>query len=240
MSPSSTRSSTPVTVTVCGTFQSAAVNVRFAAETLPSVVSLEATGMTTSTVGWLVRTTVKLAVPPASVVPRPATGVTVMPASSLSALVTATSAGSIVAKIGSAEAGAPTATLYAMSPSSTASSAPVTMTVCGVFQSAAVNVRLVAETVPSVVSLEATGITTSAVGWLVRTTVKLAVPPASVVPRPATGVTVMPASSLSALVTATSAGSIAAKIGSAEAGAPTTTLYAMSPSSTASSAPVTM
>jgi hypothetical protein len=74
MSPSSTRSSTPVTVTVCGTFQSAAVNVRLAAETVPSVVSLEATGMTTSAVGSLVRTTVKLAVPPASVVPRPATG----------------------------------------------------------------------------------------------------------------------------------------------------------------------
>jgi hypothetical protein len=41
---------------------------------VPSVVSLEATGMTTSAVGSLVRTTVKLAVPPASVVPsrRPA------------------------------------------------------------------------------------------------------------------------------------------------------------------------
>jgi hypothetical protein len=40
--------------------------------------------------------------------------------------------------------------------------------------------------------------------------VKLAVPPASVVPRPATGVTVIPAPSLSALVADTSAGSIAA------------------------------
>ena len=39
MSPSSTKSSTPVTVTVCGTFQFAAVNVNEAAETVPSVVS---------------------------------------------------------------------------------------------------------------------------------------------------------------------------------------------------------
>jgi hypothetical protein len=52
--------------------------------------------------------------------------------------------------------------------------------------------------------------TTSAVGWLRSTTEKLAVPPASVVVRPATGVTVTPAASLSTFVTATSAGSIAA------------------------------
>src|ERR1041385_9218988 len=110
----------------------------------------------------------------------------------------------------SAVVGAPSTTLYAMSPSSTASSAPVTVTVCGRFQSAAVNVRLETELEPSVASLDATGMTTSAVGWLVRTTGKLAVPPASVVPRPATGGTVMPAPSSSALVTATSAGSTAA------------------------------
>ena len=106
--------------------------------------------------------------------------------------------------------GTPSITLYAMSPSSTWSSAPVTVTVWGTFQLAAVNVRLAAGIVPSVRSLEATGMTTSAVGWLFRTTVKLAVPPASVVPRPATGVTVMPAPSLSVFTSATSAGSIAA------------------------------
>src|SRR5437867_1673396 len=93
IAPSCTRSSTPVTVTVCGTFQLAAVNVRPAAETAPSAALLDATGITTSAVGWLFNTTVKLAAPPASVVARPAVGVTVMAAASLSALVTATSGG---------------------------------------------------------------------------------------------------------------------------------------------------
>src|SRR5438552_18016094 len=57
MAPSCTWSSTPVTVTVCGAFQLAAVNVRVDALTMPSVASLEATGITTSAVGWLFRTT---------------------------------------------------------------------------------------------------------------------------------------------------------------------------------------
>ena len=43
---------------------------------------------------------------------------------------------------------------------------------------------------------------TFAVGWLVSTTVNVAVPPASVVTRPVVGVTVMPAVSLSMFVTA--------------------------------------
>ena len=84
-------------MTVCGTFQLAAVNVRVAAEATPSVGSLEATGMTTFAVGWLLSTTVNEAWPPASVVARPLTGVTAMPAASLSAFTTATSAGSIAA-----------------------------------------------------------------------------------------------------------------------------------------------
>ena len=40
-------------------------------------------------------------------------------------------------------------------------------------------------------------IVTSAVGWVLSTTVNVAVPPASVVVSPAVGVTVMPAASLS-------------------------------------------
>ena len=83
---------TPVTVTVCGTFQFAVVKVRLAGLTVPSVVSLELSPMVTSAVGWVFSTTVKVAVPPASVVVRPDVGVTVMPAVSLSVLVTATSA----------------------------------------------------------------------------------------------------------------------------------------------------
>ena len=94
MSPSWTSSFAPVTVTAWGTFQSAAVNVRLASEAEPSVASFEATGITTSATGWLFKTTSNVAVPPASVVPRPATGVTLMAATSLSALTAATSAAS--------------------------------------------------------------------------------------------------------------------------------------------------
>ena len=79
-------------VTVCGVFQFAGVNVRLAGLTAPSVTSLVLRPMVTSAVGWVVSTTVNVAVPPASVVVRPDVGVTVMPAASLSVLVTATSA----------------------------------------------------------------------------------------------------------------------------------------------------
>src|SRR3954447_21252808 len=75
--PSSTRSSTPVIVTVCGTFQFAAVNVRLDASTVPSAVLLEEMPMTTSAVGATFSTTLKVAVPPASVVIRPEVGVIV-------------------------------------------------------------------------------------------------------------------------------------------------------------------
>ena len=85
-------SSTPVTVTVCAMFQFTLVNVRLAGATTPSAGALELSAMVTSAVGWLVSTTVNVAVPPASVVVRPAIGVTVMPEPSLSVLVTATSA----------------------------------------------------------------------------------------------------------------------------------------------------
>ena len=64
--------------------------------------------------------------------------------------------------------------------------------------------RLAGLTVPSVVSLELRPMVTSAVGCDVSTTVNVAVPPASVVVRPEVGVTVMPAASLSVLVTETS------------------------------------
>ena len=72
-------SSTPVTVTVCAMFQLAAVKIRLAGETVPSVVSLLDSAMLTSALGWVSSTTVKLAVPPASVVIRPLVGLTLMP-----------------------------------------------------------------------------------------------------------------------------------------------------------------
>ena len=83
----------------------------------------------------------------------------------------------------------------------------MTTTAWATLQSAGVNVRLEVETVPSVASLEPTGITTFAVGWLVRATVNVAWPPASVVTRPDAGRTEIPATSSSAFVAETSAGS---------------------------------
>jgi hypothetical protein len=84
MLPSTPASLTPVTVAVCGTFQFALVKVTLAGLTVPSVVSLELKPMVTSAVGWVLSTTVNVAVPPTSVVDRPEVGLTVMPAVSLS------------------------------------------------------------------------------------------------------------------------------------------------------------
>src|SRR5215470_10739304 len=68
MLPSSTASSTPVTVAVWLVFQLAEVKVNEAGLTVPSVVSLLLSPIVTSAVGAWVRRMVKVAVPPASVV----------------------------------------------------------------------------------------------------------------------------------------------------------------------------
>ena len=94
MSPSSTRSSTPVTVTVLGVAQSTEVNVSEAGAAVPSVASALAIAMVTFAVGCASSTTVNEAVPPASVVTSPAVGATVIPETSSSVLVTATFAAS--------------------------------------------------------------------------------------------------------------------------------------------------
>ncbi len=85
--PSATRSSTPVTVTVCGAFQSAAVKVRLAGETTPSAVLLDASGIVTSAVGCDPSTTVNVTDVPASDVEVPLGVPTVIPATSLSVFV---------------------------------------------------------------------------------------------------------------------------------------------------------
>ncbi len=66
-------------------------------------------------------------------------------------------------------------------------------------------VTLAGETVPSAVLLELKLTVTLAVGLEVKRTVKVAVPPASVVCNPDVGVTIKPALSSSTLVTETSA-----------------------------------
>ena len=90
-------------------------------------------------------------------------------------------------------------------PSITASSTPVTVTVCATFQLAAVNITLIGRTVPSSVLLLDNPTVTLAVGLEVRTMVKVAVPPASVV-CPLIAETVKPATSLSSFITVTSEG----------------------------------
>ncbi|HEY9709320.1 MAG TPA: hypothetical protein V6D48_14040 [Oculatellaceae cyanobacterium] len=59
------------------------VKVRVGVETVPSVVSELLSAKVTSAVGWLLRTTPKVAVPPASLVVKPVVGVMVMPTKSL-------------------------------------------------------------------------------------------------------------------------------------------------------------
>ncbi len=71
--------------------------------------------------------------------------------------------------------------MYPWLPSTAVSSAPVTVTVWAVLQFDEVNIIEEGETVPSVVSELLIAIETFADGWLFNFTVKVAVPPASVV-----------------------------------------------------------
>ena len=66
--PSAAVSSTPVTVTVWAVFQFELVNVNWAGDTVASPVLADVTDMTTSEEGWVLSTTVKVSVPPDSVV----------------------------------------------------------------------------------------------------------------------------------------------------------------------------
>src|SRR4051794_36930038 len=91
MSPSSTKSSTPVTGIVRGVLQLAGGKGTLASDGVASSVLLLLSGIVTLAVGWLSSTMVNDAVPPASVVTNPLVGETLMPAVSLSVLVTLTS-----------------------------------------------------------------------------------------------------------------------------------------------------
>src|SRR5215213_9566237 len=92
---SSRSSFTPVAVTVWAMFQLAAVKMSVAGLTLPSVGSLLLRPIVTFAVGWLSNLTVKVAVPPASLV-SPLIADTLMPAVSSSRLMAGTSAAFIV------------------------------------------------------------------------------------------------------------------------------------------------
>ena len=212
-SPSSTKSSTPVTVTVCG-FSAEAFALKFSTlgDTVPSAVLLEERLIETFVSGTLVRAKVNVSVRPApvaSVVTSPLFGVTATPATSSSMFVTDTSSGLIVPSyFGSVLAVTAVMMLYATVPSSIESCTPVSVTVCAVCALTEVNVRLEGDTVPSPVSLEDSPIVTSEIGSVFSFTVNDARPPASVVVGPLVGVTVTPATSSSMFVTDTSSGLI--------------------------------
>ena len=178
--PSETLSSWPVTNTVCSDLQLLESNVRSPGETVASEISPELMSTYTSAVGSLVRRTVKTASPPSSVTVE-LIDETMKPGDSSSMFVTATSAGfrprysDAVVLLLSLKT-----MLKAWLPSETLSSWPVTNTVCSDLQLLESNVRSPGETVASEISPELMSTYTSAVGSLVRRTVKTASPPSSV------------------------------------------------------------
>ena len=179
-SPSTVVSSTPVTITSCGVFQFALVNVTWALSTVTSPVSGEAIDRTTSDVGCESNTTVIVAVVPASETVSVVLEI-VKPGPSSSTVVTETVWFARASYELSAVEPAFTAnvTVEFWSPSSRLSSTPVTVTVWGVSQSLAVNVSVDLSTVTSPVLLAETSNTTFPEGWESRTTVKVPVVPAS-------------------------------------------------------------
>ncbi|GIT76915.1 MAG: hypothetical protein Ct9H300mP31_14460 [Acidimicrobiaceae bacterium] len=171
-----------MTVTVWGVSQFDDVNVRFVEGTVASPVSPDDTLMTTSEPGWVLRTTVNVSVPPASVtVVPPPEAATVTPAESLSAVVTATAWSARVSYPLSAvdESLTVTVTLVVWLPSEAVSSTPVTVPLWGVSQLMDVNVSSEGETVVSPVSALERANTTLPVGSESRTTVNVAVVPVS-------------------------------------------------------------
>ena len=175
--PSARSSSAPVTITVCGESQFADVKVSDPGETVDSSVSSDEMAMTTSEIGSEFSTTVKLSVSPSSFTPvDPPDSITVNPAVSLSVVVTETAWSATLSKSSSefpSTIESVTAVIWLSS--STQSLIPVAVTVCGVFQLAAVKVSVAGLTVTSPVSAEVTEIWTSLVGWASRTTLNVSV-----------------------------------------------------------------
>ena len=178
--PSIKLSSTPVTVTVCGVFQFTEVNVSDP-EVVASPASLDVKAITTSEFGCASRTTVNVSVPPASVTAvEPSSSTIVNPATSSSTVKTATVWSGIESKSLSLFASSIEIVIdEPCSPSMMLSSIPVTVTVCGVSQSAEVKV-IDEDTEDSPVSLLVSVTTTFEVGCASSTTVNVSVPPASV------------------------------------------------------------
>ena len=180
-SPSSTESSTPVTVTCWVAFQLSVVNVNVAGDTVASPVSADDTVNTTLEVGWVSSTTVNVAIEPASVTVAVVPD-RVYPAVSSSDVVVAVTVWSARPSKALSLLSSSTAivTVVSWSPSSTESSTPVTVTCWVAFQLPVVNVNVDADTVASSVSPEATDRTTLLDGSESSTTVNVLGEPPSV------------------------------------------------------------
>ena len=144
---SSISSLTAVTVTVCALFQLPVVKVKLLAEKLTSLPAA-AKATVTEAVGWVSRTTVKVSVvePSVTSVLAPPTSVTVIPAVSLSVMLTVTLLIEKIAEslsyLGSVLLALSACVIVAVAGSSILSSKAFTVMVCGVFQLAAVNSKV--------------------------------------------------------------------------------------------------
>ena len=185
-SPSVSVSSIPVTVTVCGVSQSDVVNVNAVGATVTSPVSPDDVLISTSDDGWVLRTTVNVSVPPASVVTvEPSDSEIEIPGESSSEVVTVIVWSDRASNALSLEASTTeTVTAVVWLPSVRLSSTPVISTYWDVDQFADVNVNVAGDTVASPVSADDTSNTTSEVGCAVRTmgtiTVEMSGPSATV------------------------------------------------------------
>ena len=176
--PSMMESSTPPTVTDWGESQLALVNVRDVGVVLTSPGSPGVRVTRTSLPGLAVSTTCRSSVEPLSLTSVSASepwGVEVtteIPATSLSIVVTPTVSGASVPNAGCETTGSTVmVTELATSPSIRSSSTPVTVMVCGVAQSAGVNVSEVGPADASVGSDRSISKTTGESGSTSRTTV---------------------------------------------------------------------
>ena len=236
-SPSTMPSVTPVTTTSWAVSQLAAVNVSCAGDTVASPVSEDVAETTTSEVGWVLRTTVIVVVPPSAVLL--ARGTTPMPAESLSVVITATEPLATLAYSAALDPSTiAKVTVEVWLPSTAVSSTPVTVTVCALSQFESVNVSCAGDTVASPVSEPVTSMTTLAVGLAPKTAVKVASAPASVT-RTSARESVRAAVSTSVTVTATVWSASESKSSSEAASfTASVTVTTWSPSSTESGIPV--
>ncbi len=174
-------SSAPVTVTGCGVSQFARVKVNCGGVTVTSPAFALLTSKTTSDSGRAAKATVQLSVVPFSdTVADDLLRVT--PGKSLSRLVTATiwsGSGSQALLDCASSTEIVTATTALPSTLGKLSLIPVTVTCCGVFQFAVVNVSCAGDTVTSAVLALLTFSTTFEAGWAVKTTVQESLVPFS-------------------------------------------------------------